>query len=82
MALLRHNSGNSLVVQWSGFCAFIAKGLVRELGTQWAMWLPTLTAGPVLTQSCLFVTPWTVACQARLSMGILQARILKWVAIP
>ena len=29
----------------------------------------------------LFTIPWTVACQAPLSMGILQARILKWVAI-
>ena len=28
------------------------------------------------------VTPWTVACQAPLSMGILQARILDWVAMP
>ena len=27
----------------------------------------------------LFVTPWTVARQAPLSMGILQARILEWV---
>ena len=26
--------------------------------------------------------PWTVACQSSLSMGILQARILEWVAIP
>ena len=30
----------------------------------------------------LFVTPWTVAHQAPLSMGILQARILDWVTIP
>ena len=30
----------------------------------------------------LFVTPRTVACQAPLSMGILQARILEWVAMP
>ena len=30
----------------------------------------------------LFVTPWTVACQAPLSMGILQAKILEWVALP
>ena len=30
----------------------------------------------------LFVTPWTVAFQASLSMGILQARILEWVAMP
>ena len=30
----------------------------------------------------LFVTPWTVAHQAPLSMGILQARTLEWVAMP
>ena len=30
----------------------------------------------------LFVTLWTVAHQAPLSTGILQARILEWVAIP
>ena len=30
----------------------------------------------------LFVSPWTVACQVPLLMGILQARILEWVAIP
>ena len=28
-----------------------------------------------------FVTPWTGAHQAPLSMGILQARILEWVAL-
>ena len=34
-------------------------------------------------QSCqLFETPWTVAHQAPLSIGILQARILEWVAVP
>ena len=30
----------------------------------------------------LFVTLWTVARQAPLSMGILQARILEWTAMP
>ena len=30
----------------------------------------------------LFATPWTVALQAPLSTGILQARILEWVAMP
>ena len=30
----------------------------------------------------LFVTPWTVVHQASLSMRILQARILEWVAMP
>ena len=34
----------------------------------------------LVAQSCL--TPWTVACQAPLSMGILQVRILVWVAMP
>ena len=35
-----------------------------------------------LSRGQLFVTPWTVACQAPLSMGVLQARILGWVAMP
>ena len=30
----------------------------------------------------LFSTPWTVTCQALLSMGVLQARTLEWVAMP
>ena len=30
----------------------------------------------------LFVTLWTAACQAPLSLGFLQARILEWVAMP
>ena len=30
----------------------------------------------------LFATLWTVVRQAPLSMGILQARILEWVAMP
>ena len=30
----------------------------------------------------LFATPWTSALQAPLSMGILQARILEWLALP
>ena len=30
----------------------------------------------------LFMTPWTVTHQAPLSMGILQERILQWVALP
>ena len=34
-----------------------------------------------LSRVQLFVTQWTVARQAPLSMGILQARILEWVAM-
>ena len=36
----------------------------------------------VLSHVQLFVTPWTAARQALLSMGILQARLLEWVAMP
>ena len=36
----------------------------------------------LLSRVQLFATPWTVARQALLSMGILQARILEWVAVP
>ena len=36
----------------------------------------------VLSLVRLFVTLWTVAPQAPLSIGILQARILEWVAMP
>ena len=36
-----------------------------------------------VTQSCLTLCyHMDVACQAPLSMGILQARILEWVAMP
>ena len=35
-----------------------------------------------LSRVQLFATPWTVAHQALLSMGSLQARILEWVAMP
>ena len=39
--------------------------------------------GGLVAQLCLtLATPWTVALQAPLSTGILQARILEWVAIP
>ena len=36
----------------------------------------------LVVQSCLTLCgPWTVACQTPLSMGILQVRILEWVAM-
>ena len=46
-----------------------------------------ISAIPLCVLSCLSrvwlpATPWTVVCQPPLSMEILQARILEWVAIP
>ena len=35
-----------------------------------------------LLQSCLTLCNSVVTCQAPLSVGILQARILEWVAMP
>ena len=54
---------------------------------------PHPTPNPLESKHCVCVlscfsyiqfsmTPWTVACQAPLSMGILQARMLGWVAKP
>ena len=40
---------------------------------------PSLSA-QLLSRVRLFTTPWTVARQAPMSMGILQARILEWLA--
>ena len=36
----------------------------------------------MLSHLRIFVTPWTVARQVSMSTGILQARILEWVAMP
>ena len=51
------------------------------------MWLDLLflPAGFLVLSHCrvrFSAAPWTAARQAPLSMGILQARILEWVAMP
>ena len=76
------------------FCLFLAAPrslgiLVSQMRTepgplQWK--LRVLNTGPpgclLLSLVWLFATSWTVAHQSPLSMGILQARILEWVAVP
>ena len=46
--------------------------------------MQTIEYCAVLSRSvmCDSAMPWTIAHQAPLSMGILQARILEWVAMP
>ena len=44
--------------------------------------ITSLSCALSLSRVRLFTTPWTVACQAPLSMGILQARRLEWAAMP
>ena len=51
-----------------------------KMKCQWALCDAVLC---LVTQLCpTFAAPWTVAHQALLSMGIFQARILEWVAMP
>ena len=44
--------------------------------------IPQATYVLVLSHSVVSDSPRTVACQTSLSMGIFQARILEWVAMP
>ena len=56
----------------------VVNSKVKQVNSQIQMCVVCL-----VTQSCpFFATPWTAARQAPLSMGILQARILEWVAMP
>ena len=41
-----------------------------------------LVLGHSVVSDSFFATPWIVACRDPLSMGILQARILEWIAVP
>ena len=65
------------------FGVYVGVGIGERLGMSWRQdaKCPTCTCQSL---SCvrLFVTPWTVARQAPLSMGFFQARILKCVAMP
>ena len=46
------------------------------------LWVSVLCRALSLSHIWLFATPWIVAQKAPLSIGILQARVLGWVAIP
>ena len=69
-------SGKRKAVQVSGSTAQRTPSAAAQEGERCAKRAQSLS--PVRP----FVTPWTVAHQAPLSMGILQARILQWVAMP
>ena len=64
---------------------FTTSGRIKQLW--WTLWPTNLKVFAVCVVSCFsrvqpFVTLWTVAHQAPQSMGILQARILDWIALP
>ena len=50
--------------------------------TSKAIYIALVFCCAVFSHIWLFVNPWTTAHQARLSVGILQARILEWVSMP
>ena len=54
-----------------------------HLQSQCSKWICHITDA-VLSHSVMYdsATPWTAACQPPLSLGILQVRILEWVATP
>ena len=70
-----NSKGQAVKTQVSKFDKSLERGLINVKGNSFPV---------IASLSCiwLFVTPWTVANQAPLSMGILQARILEWVALP
>ena len=49
--------------------------------TFFILWFVNPFTGYFCVHVRLFATPWTVALQTPLSMGILQARTLEWVAM-
>ena len=59
---------------------FLNKNLFNTVISEWVTYL--LLCAESLSHVRLFATPWTVAHQALLSMGILQARKVEWVAMP
>ena len=57
--------------------------IARWILYHWDTWEALhLVCCAVLSYGELFATPWTVARQAPLSIGILQARILEWIVMP
>ena len=64
-----------IVISFLTFIYFAAPGL------SCSMW-DLVPCAQSLSHVRFFVTSWTIARQAPLSMGILQARMLEWVAMP
>ena len=59
------------------------QSILKEINNK-GIWATIWNSLCLVAQSCLTLCdpPWTVACQVPLSMGLLQARILEWAAMP
>ena len=74
-----------LEIFWQSGCHFLLQGIFPTQGSNPCLlylmhWRVCVLSHFSLVQ--LFVTVWTEAHQAALSMWILRARILEWVAMP
>ena len=74
--ILRHEKSRFLVCSITSADFYEAPCLCQDL---WNMHTCRVSCFSLVL---LFVTLWIVARQVSLSMGILQARIFKWVAMP
>ena len=63
-------------------CCFNSSSLSLNTTQPQASQVTILFCASSLSRVRLFATPWTAAHKASLSLGILQARILQWVAMP
>ena len=66
--------------RWLIVISFLTFIYLAALGLSCSMW-DLVPCAQSLSHVRFFVTSWTIACQAPLSIGILQARILDWVSI-
>ena len=64
-----------------GFLLILSYNNSHDIFSQWLCSLCAVLSRSVMSDP-LQPTPCTAVCQAPLSMGILQARILEWVAMP
>ena len=66
--------------KWAHVCVLTKPQIFAVMTTDLNIFIWLCVNHSVLSNSLW--PPWTAACQAPLSMGILQARILEWVAMP
>ena len=81
--MIKKKRNACLQCRWTKSCKCLKRDLRDSEEIVWQLFecinIPVYHHQPTLS---VFVTPWTVAHQAPPSMGILQARILEWVAMP